>query len=188
MGATLTDAAAQAGVHRNTVANWRRALVDFREALEHAHYDRATLYRDRAIDLADLAFQTLREVLADPKASPSVRLRAATFIIEKAVTPPPAEKEKPARMADLFAAMAAQHADAQECTTLHNDAQPECGPEPGRREPEGPGSVFTLHNFAQKPDTYRRPDPKIGRNDPCPCGSGRKYKHCCLDKPAAGAA
>ena len=23
---------------------------------------------------------------------------------------------------------------------------------------------------------------KTGRNDPCPCGSGRKYKHCCLDK------
>ena len=22
---------------------------------------------------------------------------------------------------------------------------------------------------------------KVGRNDPCPCGSGRKYKHCCLD-------
>jgi len=24
---------------------------------------------------------------------------------------------------------------------------------------------------------------KIGRNEPCPCGSGRKYKHCCLNKP-----
>jgi tetratricopeptide (TPR) repeat protein len=23
---------------------------------------------------------------------------------------------------------------------------------------------------------------KVGRNDPCPCGSGRKYKHCCLNK------
>lgn len=23
--------------------------------------------------------------------------------------------------------------------------------------------------------------PKIGRNDLCPCGSGKKYKHCCLD-------
>jgi len=23
--------------------------------------------------------------------------------------------------------------------------------------------------------------PKIGRNDPCPCGSGKKYKKCCLD-------
>lgn len=21
---------------------------------------------------------------------------------------------------------------------------------------------------------------KIGRNEPCPCGSGKKYKHCCL--------
>ncbi|MBQ1236828.1 MAG: SEC-C domain-containing protein, partial [Oscillospiraceae bacterium] len=20
---------------------------------------------------------------------------------------------------------------------------------------------------------------KVGRNDPCPCGSGKKYKHCC---------
>ena len=27
--------------------------------------------------------------------------------------------------------------------------------------------------------TYRRPDPKIGRNDPCPCGSGKKHKKCC---------
>ena len=25
----------------------------------------------------------------------------------------------------------------------------------------------------------RRETPKIGRNDPCPCGSGRKYKKCC---------
>ncbi len=23
-----------------------------------------------------------------------------------------------------------------------------------------------------------RPGPKVGRNDPCPCGSGKKYKHC----------
>jgi Mlc titration factor MtfA (ptsG expression regulator) len=25
-----------------------------------------------------------------------------------------------------------------------------------------------------------------GRNDPCPCGSGKKYKHCCLSKAVAG--
>ena len=23
--------------------------------------------------------------------------------------------------------------------------------------------------------------PKVGRNDPCPCGSGKKYKKCCLN-------
>ena len=26
---------------------------------------------------------------------------------------------------------------------------------------------------------------KTGRNDPCPCGSGKKYKHCCLKKDEA---
>lgn len=34
------------------------------------------------------------------------------------------------------------------------------------------------HRYAQHNDA------KIGRNDPCPCGSGRKYKHCC-GKPGA---
>lgn len=24
---------------------------------------------------------------------------------------------------------------------------------------------------------------KVGRNDPCPCGSGKKFKSCCIDKP-----
>jgi len=28
-------------------------------------------------------------------------------------------------------------------------------------------------------EPYERADPKVGRNDPCPCGSGKKYKHCC---------
>ena len=31
----------------------------------------------------------------------------------------------------------------------------------------------------KKPQTVRREEPKIGRNDPCPCGSGKKYKNCC---------
>jgi len=32
-----------------------------------------------------------------------------------------------------------------------------------------------------------RAAPKAGRNDPCPCGSGKKYKKCCLEKDEAGA-
>ena len=37
---------------------------------------------------------------------------------------------------------------------------------------------------AEKADSQRQTEPvrkgkKIGRNDPCPCGSGKKYKHCC---------
>ena len=30
--------------------------------------------------------------------------------------------------------------------------------------------------------TMRRAVARVGRNDPCPCGSGKKYKHCCHDK------
>ena len=31
---------------------------------------------------------------------------------------------------------------------------------------------------APKKEPVRRAEPKVGRNDPCPCGSGKKYKHC----------
>ena len=31
---------------------------------------------------------------------------------------------------------------------------------------------------ADKGETVRRDRPKVGRNDPCPCGSGKKYKKC----------
>ena len=34
---------------------------------------------------------------------------------------------------------------------------------------------------SRKQRTVKEP-PKVGRNDPCPCGSGKKYKHCCLNK------
>ena len=33
--------------------------------------------------------------------------------------------------------------------------------------------------FPGKIETFRREAPKVGRNDPCPCGSGKKFKKCC---------
>lgn len=35
-------------------------------------------------------------------------------------------------------------------------------------------------DFEPAVSTVRRQSPRIGRNDPCPCGSGKKYKKCCL--------
>lgn len=53
-----------------------------------------------------------------------------------------------------------------------------------------PAAVLALHAFwlerrgdepaAEAPAPIRREGPRIGRNDPCPCGSGRKFKKCCL--------
>jgi HEAT repeat protein len=44
---------------------------------------------------------------------------------------------------------------------------------PGRRGASG-------YAPAQPARTFRRPDAKVGRNDPCPCGSGKKFKKCCM--------
>jgi uncharacterized protein len=40
--------------------------------------------------------------------------------------------------------------------------------------------TYWLERRAPQPTPMRRATPKVGRNDPCPCGSGKKYKHCCL--------
>jgi len=37
----------------------------------------------------------------------------------------------------------------------------------------------------EAPQTYRRTQPKVGRNEPCPCGSGKKYKQCHGKRQAA---
>jgi hypothetical protein len=39
---------------------------------------------------------------------------------------------------------------------------------------------FSPPEEGEDDDDYGLPDIQTGRNDPCPCGSGKKYKHCCL--------
>jgi hypothetical protein len=47
--------------------------------------------------------------------------------------------------------------------------------QPQQSQPETPSNQPTPH--APQPTT-----PRVGRNDPCPCGSGKKFKKCCLNK------
>ena len=41
------------------------------------------------------------------------------------------------------------------------------------------GKWYFVDGKAATPQQYVRSEPKIGRNDPCACGSGKKYKKCC---------
>jgi uncharacterized protein len=41
-----------------------------------------------------------------------------------------------------------------------------------------PELLHDLYAARLVPETVRREEPKVGRNDPCPCGSGLKYKKC----------
>jgi uncharacterized protein len=45
------------------------------------------------------------------------------------------------------------------------------------------GYVAELHAYWQAKRQVVHATPKVGRNDPCPCGSGKKHKKCCLAKP-----
>ncbi|WP_420427271.1 preprotein translocase subunit SecA [Algiphilus sp.] len=77
-----------------------------------------------------------------------------------------------------------QHAEAEQVPTgtalpaggAQPGAAPAAAPEQsaGRRIPLGAGAPAP----AEKPETVRRDMAKVGRNEPCPCGSGKKYKHC----------
>jgi hypothetical protein len=44
---------------------------------------------------------------------------------------------------------------------------------------DGKTSAEMLSLTQGKVETFRRGDPRVGRNDPCPCGSGKKFKKCC---------
>ena len=45
-------------------------------------------------------------------------------------------------------------------------------------EPDQPEDIADLEILLNPPKTVIA-EKKIGRNDPCPCGSGKKYKKCC---------
>lgn len=46
-------------------------------------------------------------------------------------------------------------------------------------ERDASAAVYEGQLPEHKVETYKRESPKVGRNDPCPCGSGKKYKKCC---------
>ncbi|MEF8727498.1 MAG: UPF0149 family protein [Accumulibacter sp.] len=45
--------------------------------------------------------------------------------------------------------------------------------------PQAVSNIYRFWRAQRGVGTIRRQDPKVGRNDPCPCGSGRKHKRCC---------
>jgi len=61
-----------------------------------------------------------------------------------------------------------------------NDIQAIVGVEPDKTE-----DISDVERILAPP-TPALAGPKVGRNDPCPCGSGKKFKKCCADLPEAG--
>ncbi len=71
-------------------------------------------------------------------------------------------------------AMVASHAESTNMGYASAPAAPQ-----GTQGTDGVGSPMKEASQAgTRPQTVRRKMPKVGRNDPCPCGSGKKYKKC----------
>jgi preprotein translocase subunit SecA len=89
------------------------------------------------------------------------------------------EAQERERQAALARRLQMQHAAAQ--SALSSDAQP-MGPEamggPGQGGGAGAGPAPASGPTAEPVTTVVRDGRKVGRNEPCPCGSGKKYKHC----------
>ena len=77
--------------------------------------------------------------------------------------------------------LAMQHNRTQMNAT-HNEAESGFGASGAsmgdRARRQAASGVMQRHTTGESV-TVRRTSPKIGRNDPCPCGSGKKYKNCC---------
>ena len=66
-------------------------------------------------------------------------------------------------------------------TTTHQPPAPSAfaaPPQPGQANPSDIVSQAADDVNKPKPKPVRT-GPKVGRNDPCPCGSGKKFKNCC---------
>ncbi|HEX6984314.1 MAG TPA: SEC-C metal-binding domain-containing protein, partial [Planctomycetaceae bacterium] len=78
------------------------------------------------------------------------------------------EKESPAFVSELWQITSETHA-----------APAEAQPEPQQIQESGGSNQPEPGAPAKAVDPIKNVVPKVGRNDPCPCGSGKKYKKCC---------
>ena len=83
--------------------------------------------------------------------------------------PEEVEAQERQRRAEAQERMKFQHADASAMGAEGAAPQPASN---------GAGAADGEPAAAERPATFRREERKVGRNEPCPCGSGKKYKQC----------
>jgi preprotein translocase subunit SecA len=92
------------------------------------------------------------------------------------------DREEEERRRRLTMQLHAQHSEVQ--SVLTSEAAQPPGPEPGQPQPQNTARAAAGARPLPPPPqpeaqgTFVRAERKVGRNEPCPCGSGKKYKNC----------
>jgi uncharacterized protein YchJ len=150
-GATMTAAAAACNLHRSTLYLWIKSQPEFNAGVREA---RTECYRDLCElrqEMHDLAWSTLRSLLADPNTPASVRLRAALAVLNNGFKSP----------------------ELDEASTVESVESVE-SPAVSKTTAVPKKFVESVENVESAKRTH-----EIPRNAPCPCGSGIKFKRCC---------
>ena len=163
---SVEDQAALGGLERYIVINaidhhWQEHLTEMEE-LRRSIGLRSYGQKDPLSEYKSEAFRFFEELMNN------VRLQICTSLFRSATNRDAFE--------NLFAILsrsARLQGPAAAPTALAAASQPPEATAPGADVPPPPEAEVTLPTI-----TIRRETPKVGRNDPCPCGSGKKYKNC----------
>jgi len=188
---------ASAGERTRFLMNWLARAAQLRTALEA---DIENLDDPRALQPAMLDWRGMLFALPEDQraedAGPGVaampaygRLWALGFLGATGVWAqdwaPPRDKELAADMAEALACIQALTADDL-APPAFNLADEKAAPSVSQQRMEmladALGAVYDLFDIARALGPRVLPvrhGDKVGRNDPCPCGSGKKYKKCC---------
>jgi preprotein translocase subunit SecA len=173
------------GVDRNGVPIMRHAERDivlrmldqhWREHLAAMDYLRQGIHlrgyaqKDYRFEYKREAFELFSAMLGRVKFDSVAMLARAEIRTQEQV-----EQEETERRERLMRALQAQHAEAQSLLVVPDPAVPSAAAAPVEAPAlADPGALRPIDSLAP----FVRSDRKVGRNEPCPCGSGRKYKHC----------
>ncbi|MDD4957245.1 MAG: preprotein translocase subunit SecA [Candidatus Omnitrophica bacterium] len=145
-------------------SSWKEYLREIDE-LREGIYWRAYAQKDPLIEFQHEAFQMFRDLiikLDEQVAEKIMKISAMEEQYKKSVFQTGKKNFEHKEYSAIGAA-----------SNARNDIRDEGTPPPPL--PGHPGTART----ASGEEAYRRESPKVGRNDPCPCGSGKKYKKCC---------
>ncbi|MCU0620221.1 MAG: preprotein translocase subunit SecA [Gemmatimonadales bacterium] len=144
---------------------WKDHLYDLDQLRNAIHY-RGWGQKDPLVEYKKEAYDMFEDLMRDIQSTFTERFLKVTVTAEAPPPPPPAPPARPAPAAagsadDLFAGGGAARA-----------------PEPAAPAPGARGPAPAIATSAGRLGAGAATVPEVGRNDPCPCGSGRKYKKC----------
>ena len=145
-----------------------QALESLREAVSLRSYgskNPLTEYKNDGFDMFDEMLDSIR-----------TQVMSRVFKVRVQLSPE-AQAQRKIMAERMQQKMNAQHSEAQSISQVQQrNAQTVMSGESARRQAQN--SVMQSRTQSSTV-TVRRSSPKVGRNDPCPCGSGKKYKQCC---------